>query len=61
MLAGLVFYMTQVRTLNTMLLGDEAAITLGVNLAAWRRVYMVVTSFLSAIAVCTCGIVGFEA
>jgi len=59
MVLGLVFYLTQVRTLNTMLLGDEAAITLGVNLQARRRVYMVVTSFLSAIAVCTCGIVGF--
>lgn len=59
MLLGLAFYLTQCRTLNTMLLGDEAAITLGVNLAKRRRVYMVVTSFLSAVAVCTCGIVGF--
>ncbi|MBQ8108546.1 MAG: iron ABC transporter permease [Clostridia bacterium] len=59
MIAGLLFYLTQTRTLNTMLLGDETAITLGVNLSRRRRVYMVVTSFLSAIAVCTCGIVGF--
>ena len=59
MVLGLLFYLTQTRTLNTMLLGDEAAITLGVNLARRRRVYMVVTSLLSAVAVCTCGIVGF--
>ena len=59
MVLGLLFYLTQMRALNTLLLGDEAAITLGVNLSRRRRVYMVVTSLLSAVAVCTCGIVGF--
>ena len=59
MILGLIFYLTQVRTLNTMLLGDEAAVTLGVNLSLRRKIYMVVTSLLSAVAVCTCGIVGF--
>ena len=57
--AGLLFYLTQLRTLNTLLLGDEAAITLGVDLSKRRRIYMIVTSLLSAVAVCTCGIVGF--
>ena len=56
---GLLFFLTQLRTLNTLLLGDEAAITLGVDLSKRRRVYMVLTSLLSAVAVCTCGIVGF--
>lgn len=56
---GLLFFLTQGRTLNTLLLGDEAAITLGVDLAKRRKVYMVLTSLLSAVAVCTCGIVGF--
>lgn len=59
MLLGLVFFLTQTRTLNTLLLGDEAAITLGVDLSKRRKIYMVMTSLLSAIAVCTCGIVGF--
>ena len=59
MTAGMLFYLTQLRTLNTLLLGDEAAITLGVDLTRRRRIYMVVTSLLSAVAVCTCGIVGF--
>lgn len=58
-LLGVVFFLTQTRTLNTLLLGDEAAITLGVDLSKRRRVYMVLTSLLSAVAVCTCGIVGF--
>ena len=59
MLIGFLFFITQMRNLNTLLLGDEAAITLGVDLGKWRKVYMVVTSLLSAVAVCTCGIVGF--
>lgn len=56
---GLVFFLTQTRTLNTLLLGDEAAITLGVDLSKRRKIYMIMTSLLSAVAVCTCGIVGF--
>ncbi len=56
---GLLFFLTQLRTMNTLLLGDEAAITLGVDLSKWRRIYMILTSLLSAVAVCTCGIVGF--
>lgn len=59
MLGGLLFFLTQLRTMNTLLLGDEAAITLGVDLGKMRKIYMVVTSLLSAVAVCTCGMVGF--
>lgn len=59
MVFGLLFFLTQTRTLNTLLLGDEAAITLGVDLSKRRKIYMVITSLLSAVAVCTCGIVGF--
>ncbi len=59
MLAGCVFFLTQIRNLNTMLLGDEAAVTLGVNLNLYRRIYMVVSALMTAVAVCTCGIVGF--
>ena len=57
--AGLLFFLTQLRTMNTLLLGDEAAITLGIDLGKRRRIYMLITSLLSAVAVCTCGIVGF--
>lgn len=57
--AGFLFFLTQLRTMNTLLLGDEAAITLGINLSLWRKIYMIVTSLLTAVAVCTCGIVGF--
>ncbi len=59
MALGLIYLLTQTRNLNTLLLGDEAAITLGVDLSKRRKIYMVLTSLLSAVAVCTCGIVGF--
>ena len=36
-LAGFVFFLTQYRTLNLMLYGDETAITLGTNLHVWRH------------------------
>lgn len=54
-----IFFITQYRILNTMLAGDEAAITLGINLTFYRRVYMVVVSLLTGVLVSTCGIVGF--
>ncbi|MBQ8087121.1 MAG: iron ABC transporter permease [Clostridia bacterium] len=53
------FFLTQVRRINIMLLGDEAATTLGIDLNRLRRVYMVLTALLTAVIVCTCGIVGF--
>ena len=54
-----IFFITQYRILNTMLAGDEAAITLGINLSFYRKVYMVVISLLTGILVATCGIIGF--
>lgn len=54
-----VFFLTQYRILNTMLAGDEAAITLGINLSFYRKIYMVVVSLLTGILVSTCGIIGF--
>lgn len=58
-LIGLVFFVTQPRNLNAMLLGDSAATTLGVNLSSLRKIYIIVTSFIIAIIVCKCGIIGF--
>lgn len=53
------FFWTQHRTLNLMLLGDETAITLGKDLHRWRITYLLVTSLLVGFAVYTTGIVGF--
>jgi iron complex transport system permease protein len=55
----LVFFFTQLRTLNTMLMGDETATTLGVNLATMRKVYIMLNAVLIAVIVCNCGLIGF--
>lgn len=54
-----IFFLTQGRILNLMLMGDEASITMGLNLNLYRKIYMVVTSLLTGILVATCGIIGF--
>ena len=56
---GLIFFCTQYRTLNLMLLGDESAITLGTDLHRWRILYLLVTSVLVGYAVFNAGMIGF--
>ncbi len=57
--AGTLFFWTQHRTLNLMLLGDESAITLGTDLHRWRIVYLLIASLMIGFAVYTAGIIGF--
>ena len=47
------------RPMNTLLMGDEAAITLGVNLNFYRRFYLVTSSLVTGILVASCGVIGF--
>lgn len=54
-----VFFLTQARTMNTMMLGDETAISLGVNLSVYRIIYMSVIALLTGVLVASCGIIGF--
>ncbi|EFB75719.1 FecCD family ABC transporter permease [Subdoligranulum variabile] len=58
-LAGSLFFLTQSRALNLMLLGDESAVTLGMDLHGRRIVYLLVTSLLIGLAVYNAGIIGF--
>lgn len=58
-LAGTFFFLTQSRALNLMLLGDESAVTLGMDLHGRRIVYLLVTSLLIGLAVYNAGIIGF--
>ncbi len=58
-LGGSLFFMTQFRTLNMMLLGDEVSITLGTNLHSYRRVYMLVSAMMIGFVVFSSGIIGF--
>jgi iron complex transport system permease protein len=45
--------------MNVMMLGDEAAATLGIDLTKYRLVYMIVASLLVGIIVTICGLVGY--
>jgi len=58
-LISLIFFMTQYRTMNTMLMGDDVAITLGINLYIYRFIYMIFISMITGILVAKCGIIGF--
>ena len=42
-----------------MLLGDESAITLGINLSAYRKLYMILTSLITGTMVAYAGMIGF--
>ncbi|MBW4828351.1 MAG: iron ABC transporter permease [Clostridiaceae bacterium] len=54
-----IFFITQYRTLNLMLLGDEVSITLGKDLHVYRQVYLFVTSLIIGLVVYSAGIIGF--
>ncbi len=58
-LLGTVFLITQSRSLNLMLMGDDTAITLGVNLRTKRVVYMLVCSVMIGFVVFKAGMIGF--
>lgn len=56
---GAIFFWSQHRTLNLMLLGDESAITLGTDLHWWRILYLAVASLLIGFSVYVSGTIGF--
>jgi iron complex transport system permease protein len=58
-LLGCVMFLFQHRVLNTMLLGDESAITLGINLSAYRKFYMIVAALITGTMVAYAGMIGF--
>lgn len=56
---GLLFFMSQYRILNLMLLGDEVSITLGTDLRRYRQIYLVITSLMVGLVVYSAGMIGF--
>ena len=58
-IAVTLFFLTQYRVLNTMMLGDETAVTLGINLSFYRKVYMALIAVVTGVLVANCGIIGF--
>lgn len=55
----LVFFMSQYRTLNLMLLGDDVSITLGKNLHKYRTAYLLLVAIGVGFAVYASGMIGF--
>lgn len=53
------FFWSQYRTLNMMLLGDEVAVTLGTDLHHWRLLYIVLSSAMIGFIVYASGMIGF--
>lgn len=53
------YFMSQIRILDALLLGEEVAITLGIDVTKQRRIYMGVIALLIGILVSQCGIIGF--
>lgn len=53
------FFLTQYRVLNLMLLGDEVSITLGTDLHKYRNLYLLVTSLMIGFIVYASGMIGF--
>lgn len=58
-LLGLVFLLSQSRTLNAMVMGEEEAKTLGVNVERVKKMTLGISSLLAAFAVSMSGIIGF--
>ena len=53
------FFCSQYRIFNTMMMGDEAALTLGVPLHFYWFLYITVVAVMTAVLVACCGIIGF--
>ena len=58
-LLAVMFFWTQSRMLNLMLLGDESALTLGTDLHIYRQIYLLVSSLIVGFVVYAAGMVGF--
>lgn len=56
---GFLFFLSQYRTLNLMLLGDDVSITLGKDLSNYRKIYLLITSLMMGLVVYCSGMIGF--
>ncbi|MFE3145116.1 FecCD family ABC transporter permease [Streptomyces sp. NPDC059218] len=58
-LVATVFFLFRSRVLNALLMGDEAAVTLGIDPGLHRRIHLVLAAVVTGMLVATCGIIGF--
>ncbi len=59
LLVGMAVLGAQAPALNLLLLGDETAYSLGLEVAKTRRTVLILASLLTAAAVCVTGLIGF--
>ncbi len=53
------FFISQSRVLNLMLMGDEVAVTLGTDLARYRHLYLLLSALMVGLSVYSAGMIGF--
>lgn len=58
-LLSVLFFWSQNRILNLMLLGEDVAITLGTDLHLYRQIYLIVSSLVVGFVVYSAGMIGF--
>ena len=58
-LLAALFFMSQARTLDGLLLGEEAAVTIGIDTFRYRLVYLLVLSLLTGALISASGTIGF--
>ncbi|MCW3464789.1 FecCD family ABC transporter permease [Chitinophaga nivalis] len=56
---SVIYFLTQYRALNLMSLGDEPALSLGLDVNKKRKVYIAIVTLLTGVMVAQCGIIGF--
>ncbi len=56
---GIVYLLAQSRALNALIIGDETAVTLGVDVNRFRRRLLVATSLLTGVVIAVSGTIGF--
>lgn len=54
-----IFFLTQFRVLNVLLVGEESAMTLGIDVAKVRKIYLILTSCVTGVLVAAAGTIGF--
>ncbi len=56
---GTIFFLTQFRILNALLVGQESATTLGVDVVKMRKIYLILSALMTGVVVSASGTIGF--
>lgn len=59
LILGIIYLLAQSRALNALIIGDETATTLGIDVHRLRRHLLVVTSLLTGVIIAVSGAIGF--